>query len=168
MTDYPAHARYSPNGTSGSILYFSLSPSPCNKKQNTALRQQNSSTYPKGQCPRACKCCNQQHNQRNKIFAGMMPQIAFCFPITDWMLPFQHHRQNGALQGEYKKCPHMDKIKATAYHLPTAKVDAGDNAVDRKDKQAILPTKSPRLSGKHTDCLLQIRVAGQQRTDWGV
>ena len=145
MTDYPAHARYSPNGTSGSILYFSLSPSPCNKKQNTALRQQNSSTYPKGQCPCAYKCCNQQHNQRNKIFTGMMPQIAFCFPTTDRMLPFQNNRQNGALQSEYKKCPHMDKIKATAYHLPTAKVDAGDNAVDRKDKQAILPTKSPRL-----------------------
>ena len=81
------------------------------------------------------------------------------------MLPFQNNRQNGALQSEYKKCPHMDKIKAAVYHLPTAKVDAGDNAVDRKDKQAILSTKSPRLSGKHTDCLLQIRVAGQQRTD---
>ena len=104
----------------------------CNKKQNTALHQQNSSTYPKGQCPRACKCCNQQHNQRNKIFAGMMPQIAFCFPITDWMLPFQNHRQNGALQGEYKKRPYMDKVKTAVYDLPTAKVNTGDNAVDCK------------------------------------
>ena len=139
---------------------LSFSPSPCNKKQNTALHQQNSSTYPKGQCPRACKCCNQQHNQRNKIFAGMMPQIAFCFPITDWMLPFQNHRQNGALQGEYKKCPHMDKVKTAVYDLPTAKVNTGDNAVDCKDKQTILPAKSPRLSGQHTDRLFQIRVAG--------
>ena len=46
--DYPAHAQCSPNGTSDSTLNFSLSPSPCNKKQNTALHQQNGSTYPKG------------------------------------------------------------------------------------------------------------------------
>ena len=59
----------------------------------------------------------------------------------------------------------MDKTSVAVNDLPTAKVDAGDNAVDRKDKQAILPAKSPRLFGEHTDRLLQIRVAGQQCTD---
>ena len=98
----------------------------------------------------------------------MMPQIAFGFPTTDWVFPFQDNRQNGALQGEYQKYPHMDKIEAAVYHLPTAEVDTGDNAVDCKDEQAILPAKSPRLSWKHTNCLLQIRVAGQQRTNRGV
>ena len=62
----------------------------------------------------------------------------------------------------------MDNIKSAVDNLPTAKVNASDNPVDREDKQAILPAKSPRLPWKHTNCLLQIRVAGQQRTDWGV
>ena len=98
----------------------------------------------------------------------MMPQITFCFPTADRMDPFQSNRQNGALQGEQKKRYRMDKTSVAVNDLPTAKVDAGDNAVDRKDKQAVLPAKSPRLFGEHTDRLLQIRVAGQQRTDWGV
>ena len=62
----------------------------------------------------------------------------------------------------------MDNIKSTVDNLPTTKVNAGDNPVDREDKQAILPTELASLSGKHSDRLLQIRVTGQQRTDWGV
>ena len=59
----------------------------------------------------------------------------------------------------------MEKASAAVDELPAAKVDAGDDAVDCEDKQAILSAKPPRLSGQHADRLLQIRVAGQQRTD---
>ena len=62
----------------------------------------------------------------------------------------------------------MDNIKSAVDNLPTAKVNASDNPVDHEDKQAILPTELASLSRKHSDCLLQIRVTGQQRTDWGV
>lgn len=54
----------------------------------------------------------------------------------------------------------MGKASAAVDDLPTAKVDAGDNAVNRKDKQAILSAKLPRLSGQNADRLLQIRVTG--------
>ena len=62
----------------------------------------------------------------------------------------------------------MNNIDATVDDLPATKVDTGDNAVDGKDKQAIFPAKPPCLFGKHTDRLLQIWIARQQRTDWGV
>ena len=49
--------------------------------------------------------------------------------------------------------------------LPTAQIDTGDNSIDNKDKQTISPAKPACLSGKNTDSLFHIRVAGQQRTD---
>ena len=90
----------------------------------------------------------------------MMPQIAFGFPTTDRMPPFQNDRKYGALQGKQEQRYHMGKASAAVDDLPTAKVDAGDNAVNRKDKQAILSAKLPRLSGQNADRLLQIRVTG--------
>ena len=95
----------------------------------------------------------------------MMPQIAFGFPSSDRTLPFQNDRKDGALQSKQKKRYPMDKTSAAVDELPAAKVDAGDNAVDCEDKQAILSAKPLRLSGQHADRLLQIRVTGEKRTN---
>src|SRR5699024_6251123 len=144
VPDDPAHARYFPNGTLGNNLNFSSSISPCSKEQNAALRQQSRSPNPKSRRPYPNQCCSQQHNQRNEIFAGMMPQIAFGFPATDRIPPRQNDRKDGALQSKQKKRYPMDKTSAVVDELPAAKVDAGDNAVDCEDKQAILSAKPPR------------------------
>lgn len=60
----------------------------------------------------------------------MMPQIAFGFPTADRMLTFQNDRKDGALQGKQKKRYPMEKASAAVDELPSAKVDAADNAVD--------------------------------------
>ena len=62
----------------------------------------------------------------------------------------------------------MDKSDPSMKNLPTAQIDTGNNSIYNKDKQTISPAKPACLSGKNTDGLLQIRVTGQQRTDWGV
>ena len=54
----------------------------------------------------------------------------------------------------------MGKASAAVDDLPTEKVDTGNYSVHDKNEQTISSAKPPRLFGKNSDCLLQIRVTG--------